>query len=887
MDERRNDDLDREVQNHLDLEADEQRERGLSAEEARHAARRALGNPTRIKEITREIWGFMSIDRIRQDLRYALRTMRSTPALTTVALLSLGLGIGANTAIFSLLNAVILRDLPVHNPEQLVQFTYTTPGPGPNNWNSWMGYPQFERFRDKNTTLSGVFGGTGVGRLNLAYRGSSGLAQGDAYTTNFFSVLGVQPQSGRFFLPDEEKTGAPVVVLSDRYWRSRFGEDPSIVGASVTINQIAFTVIGIAPREFRGISVGTGPDLWVPLRAIDRLQPRNSRWTESFSSWMMIAGRLRDGVSLESAQAELDVIHRQLLAEQLAASELRNRENMQRFVRESRLVLRPGAKGMFSGLRDRYGFPLKLLMVVAGIVLLVACANVANLLLARASNRQREIAVRLALGAGRARVVRQLLTESVLLASVGGGLALAIAWWGSDILVRMISTGDTPIPLDVRPDWRVFGFTAVISLATGVIFGLAPALRGTRIDPGPAIREGARSIIRSSRVLDRSLVVVQVALSVVLIVGAGLFTRSLQNMLGVDLGFVRENVLMFSVDAKLGGHSSERAGAVYREILDRLRNLRDVHFAAASLVRPVDDHFYLVDVVRSLDGRRLAERDEIRVAWNATSPGYFATVGTPILLGRDFELRDNESAPEVVIVNESFVRRAFPGQNPIGRRVEQANIVGVVKDSHYNGVRDQPRPVLYRPLFQYGRSQGFQWGFVSYQMRYRSGQGLVDEARREVAAVDRNLPVFRIKTLRAQTEASLLRERLLAMLSSYFGGLALLLACLGLYGLMAYAVSRRTAEIGIRVALGARRGHVMWIVLRETFLLSLAGIALGIPLAVWMARYIKTLLFGVEPADPVTILAATSLLMVIAGISGYLPARRALRVDPTVALRCE
>ncbi len=833
------------------------------------------------------MWRWLSIDRFWQDVRYSARALRKTPAFTAVAVLSLALGIGANTAIFSLLNAVVLRLLPLKNPEQLVQFTYTFPKIGPDNWNSWFDYPQFERFREQSKTLSGIFGGTGMGRIDIAFRGTSVLVRGDAYTDNFFSVLGVTPQLGRLFLAGEDRADASVAILSDRCWRSQFGADPSIVGSTITINRMPFTVIGVTPPEFSGIALGSGTDVWVPLHALDRFEPDKKRWTETFSSWMLIAGRLQPGVSLAQAQAELDVIHRRLLAEQLSVSERRDSENMQRFVAESRLVLRPAATGVNSGLRSNYTFPLKLLMWVVGIVLLVACANVANLLLARASYRRREIAVRLALGASRWRVVRQLLTEGILLASMGGVLALSIAWWGSAALVRMISTGDSPVPLDVRPDWRIFAFASTVSLLTGILFGLAPALRGTRVDPGPAMKEGARNATPSSRVLDRLLVVTQVALSVVLITGAGLFTRTLQNLWAVNVGYERDNVLMFSVDAKLAGYPPDRAAAVYREILERLQALPEVQSASASIVRPVDDQFYLIDAVGEVDGRALPERDTIHVAWNAMSPGYFSTVATPILLGRDFTSRDKENTPPVVIVNETLARRAFPGQDPIGHRLGNGTIVGVVRDSLYGGPREQPRPVLYHPLFQHGRDQEYRWGFVSFEMRYRSVVNLLDEARREIAAVDRNLPIFRAKTLRQQSAESLLRERLLATVSSFFGALGLLLACLGLYGLMAYAVARRAGEIGIRMALGARRDHILWLVLREALWLTLTGIATGLPLALLAGRYARSLLFGIGSADPLTIAATVALLIGIAAIAGYVPARRALRVDPMAALRCE
>jgi len=829
------------------------------------------------------------MERLFQDLRYAMRTLRRNPGFVAAAVLSLALGIGANTAIFSLLNAVVLRMLPVADPRQLVQFTNTFPlwDTGSNIAKSLFAYPQLERFQAQSRTLSGIFGGTGLGRLVVGFHKTSGLADGDACTDNSFSVLGITPQYGRFFSAGEDRARASVAVISDRYWRDRFAADPAVIGAAITVNQVPFTVVGVARPEFSGISVGNGPDLWVPLHALDRLAPDSKRWTDPFSSWLLVVGRLAPGVSRQTAQAELDVIRRQVLAEGLSASELGNMENVRHFVRDGHLALRPAASGVDSGLRDYYAFPLKLLMWVAGIVLLVACANIANLMLARASSRRREIAVRLALGASRGRLIRQILTESMVLALIGGALAVPLAWWGGWLLVRMISTGESPVPLAVAPDLPVFAFAAAVSLLTGILFGLAPALRGTRVDASPVMKEGTHHAGRRSRALDRILVVAQVALSVVLITGAGLFVRTLQKLWNVNMGYDRENVLMLSVDAKLAGYPSDRAGAVYREILEKLRVLPGVKSASASVDRPVEDQFHLVDRVDEVDGRTLPERNAIRVEWNSTSPGYFATVSTPLLAGRDFEARDNETAPKAVIINASLARGAFPNQNPIGHKLGAATIVGLVKDARWNGAREPPGPVLYYPLFQHGPEQEYRWGFVSFELRYGAHSNLLGEVRRAVASVNPNLPVFQAMTLRAEAERSLLKERLLATLSSFFGALALLLACVGLYGLMACAVARRTAEIGIRLALGARHGPIVWLVLRETLWLTVAGLSAGVPLALWAARYAKSDLFGISPADPLTIAAAAAALTGVALVAGYVPTRRALRVDPVMAVRYE
>jgi predicted permease len=886
---RRDAELEEEIEFHLREEARQAEAAGLTAEQARWAARRELGNVALTMEDTRAAWGWMPIERCWQDVRYAVRMLRRNPGFAVAAVLSLALGIGANTAIFGLLNAVLLRTLPVADPQRLVQFANTIPlwETGSPSAASLFGYPQLAHLEAHATTLSGIIGGTGIGRLNVGFQGRAALADGDACTGNFFSVLGIAPQRGRLFSAGDDRADAAVAVISDSYWRNRFGADPAIVGSAIAINRIPFTVAGIAPREFTGVSVGSGPDIWVPLHALDRLQPDHGRWTEAFSSWMWMAGRLGPGVSRERAQAELDVLRGQFLKRQLAVSEIGGMPNVRRFVRDGRLVLRAASTGVSSGLRDRYAYPLTLLLGVAGIVLLVACANLANLLLARASQRRREIAVRMAIGASRGRLVRQLLTESMVLAALGGMLAVPLAWWGGTLLLRMISAGGAPLPVTVAPDWPVLAFAAAVSVATGILFGLAPALLSTALDPAPAMKEGSSRAGRRSRTLDRLLVVAQVALSVVLIVGAGLFVHTLHELWNVDMGYDRANVLLFSVDAKLAGYPADRAGAVYRNILARLRTLPGVTSASASIVRPVDDEFRLEQRVNEIDGRGLAEADEIHVSWNSTSPGYFSTVATPILDGRDFDLRDGERASPVVIVNQSLARRAFPDGSPLGHRLGDSTVVGVVKDARYGGAREQPGPVLYSPLFQHGPEREYRWGFVSFELRSGGRGGLLDEVRRAVAAVDPNLPVFRVRTLVAQAERELVKERLLAALSSFFGALALLLASVGLYGLMAGAVARRTGEIGIRLALGARPGHILWLVLGETLSLTLAGVALGIPLALWAARYAKSVLFGVGPADPMAIAGAVVLLIGVAALAGFVPTRRALRVDPATAVRCE
>jgi predicted permease len=870
---------DADMEEELRLHAELARQRGLHS-----------GGVAQAMDAMRDQRGLPWLEDLVGDLRYACRLLRRTPAFTSVAILSLAIGIGANAAIFNLLNAIVLRPLPVADPQGLVQLVYTFPTDQLENWNSYFGYPQLDRFRAESRTLSGIFGGTSVGRVNLAFAGQSGLAICDAYTANLFSVLGLRPELGRFFNDDEDRDDASVAVISDSYWRARFGADASIVGRSVTIDQLPFTVIGVAPAGFRSLLVGGSRDVWVPLHALSRIKPNPKRWSEPFTSWLTIVGRLQDGITKRRAESELDVIYRRLAAEQLAASDRQSSEFERKMVRESHLLLHGAATGVTSGLRHTYETPLKLLLVVAGITLLIACANVASLMLARASHRRHEFALRMALGSGRTRIVRQLLTESLLLAAGGGLAALAVAWWGGAELVRMVSTGDNPLPLDVRPDWRVFVFTAVVALVSGVLFGLAPAIRGTRVDPGPSVKASGRGSLGGPRRLDHVLVAAQVTLSIVLVSGAAMFTRSLQKLRSVDVGYDRANILMFSTDAGLGGYSKDRAAALYKLVLEKLSPLPGVQSATASVVRPVDDAFYLVDQVNSIDGRQLADRDHIKVAWNSVAPGYFSTLGIPLLIGRDFDSNRDACAFMCIVINESLARKAFPGQNPLGHRLSDAEIIGVVKDSRYNGIQDPPRPVIYRPLFQpTGVFNTAAWinGGVSFELRYRAESGLIEEARQAMASVDPGLPIFRIKTLQSQTNDSLLRERLLVVLSNGFGGLALVLACLGLYGLMAYAVARRTAEIGVRMALGASRRAIVRLVVSGSLGLVVSGAVVGVPLSVWTSRFARSLLFEVTPTEPVLIAVPVAMMFIIAGIACYVPARRAARVDPVVALRCE
>jgi predicted permease len=885
---RREAELDEEVQSHLRMAAQERIEQGEAPDHARVSAVREFGNVGLVKEITREKWGWAWLETLLQDIRHGLRMLRRSPGFTLVVVLSLALGIGANTAIFTLLNALVLRMLPVDHPEQLVQFSYTDP----SGVNSWTSYPLFDRIRQQGRELAGVFAVSGTGRLNAGAKGRYDLAEGETVTGGFFPTLGVRPMLGRLLSNDDDRPGNAVAVISYGFWQKRFGGNPDALGARLTLNQIPFAVVGVTPPEFFGVQVGNSPDFWIPMRMLDELQPGQSEWIQPFDSWLRIMGRLRPGTTRDHAQAELQVIYKRWIEEQVALAIPAQRDDVRRMARESWVELLPGGTGFMSGLREGYTKPLQILMGVVGLVLLIACANIATLLLARATVRRREIAMRLAIGASRARLIRQLLTETTPLSLIGGTIGVLIAVWGSHVLLLMVSAGATPAPLALAPNFRVLGFTTALSLLTGVLFGLAPALRATRVYPGAALKQTQSP--RESSVLDKALVVTQVALSLVLLAGAGLFLRSLQNLWRLDPGYDRHNVLMFSLDPRLSGHKGTELANLFHDLLAKIRSLPGIRSASLSSVRPVDDEAYFVDVIRGVDGRELPHDQRIRVAFNFVGPGYFSTLGTPLLLGRDFNSNDGPQSPKVAIVNEILARHSFGEKNPIGRSIshgppeakEDLEIVGVVKNSRYGGLRGDPRDVLYLPFFQQNLDQTF--AGTTFEMRYGGDVGAVlKEARHEVESVDKTLAMFRVKTLATQTKELLAKERLMVTLSGFFSGLSLLLTCIGLYGLMSYRVTSRTSEIGIRMALGAERRDMLWMMLRESLTTVTVGVVVGLAAAWGTTRFVSSMLYGLKPTDPLTTAAATLVLLGVAALAGFLPACRATKVDPMVALRYE
>jgi predicted permease len=874
-------DLERELRSDLELEAAEQEANGLLPEAARNAARRALGNTGLVKEGVRDVWGWASFDRLIQDLRYAVRILRKSPVFTAVAVLSLALGIGANSAIFTLIDAVMLRMLPVNAPEQLVQVE--------SRYGARKGgfsYPLYEQVRDRNNVFTGVLTISRTS-LRLTDEPEGGGATGRYVSGNFFELLGVRPWLGRAIVPKDDRIseggGNPVVVIAYSLWQRRFGGDTAALGKTLPVEGTPFTIVGVLPPEFFGLQTGETLDFAIPIANEIKIRPKS--WLNSHSTgWLSVVGRLKPGVTYAHARAGLDVIIRQF--NQFEAGHIADPHNREALLFR-RLDVVSASSGL-SALRDQFSRPLLILMAVVGLVLLIACANVANLLMDRAAARRREMAVRLALGAGRSRIARQLLTESLLLSGLGGLLALLFASWGSAFLVTLMANGKAPLQLDLHPDARVLAFTGAVCILTAVLFGVAPAFRSMRVDAGPALKEGLRSVgAGPSRAwFGKALVMAQVALSLVLLAGAGLFLGTLRNLHTMNAGFERGGILLAQVAPGEAGLRGAALAGFYQALLQRVDGLPGVRGSSFSLMTPIAGGS--VDFNVKVEGYAPRPHEDNDVYVNAVSPGYFAAFGTPLLTGRDFDWRDRAESPQVAIVNEAMAHYYFRNASPLGRWVAlgdrpPARIVGVVADAKYVSLREPDQRTVFVNAFQIAVP-----GSLRLEVRTAGDPlQLVGPIRAGLREMNANVPIKDETTFERQIDESLLQERLMATLSGFFGGLALLLAAIGLYGVLAYAVGRRTSEIGIRMALGAGRKSVLWMVLRETAALVLGGILVGLPLTFAATRLIGKLLFGVTPTDPATIAVAVFTLLLAAAVAGYLPARRASSVDPMVALRYE
>ena len=812
-----------------------------------------------------------------QDVRYGLRMLWRSPGFTAVAVVSLALGIGVNTAIFSLFNAVLVRPLPV------------VAGQGSLVWlRAPNSYPDYLDYSAQARSFEGLAAVTGTREFSLTRGGEPELLRGEFVTANYFDVLGVRPRLGRGFLAEEGRDPAPVVVLSDRLWRTRFGADPSIVGGRITLNGLGFTVVGVAPEKFIGTEVGLDRELWVPLSLEPVLNPqraaREGRGDESLlrerhSYWLAVFGRLKGGVTREQAGAEMDALARRV------AEAAGDRADAEALRRVQPLALSGGLDP-----RDREeALPVAgVVMGVVGLVLLIACANLAGLLLARAAVRRRETAVRQALGASRRRLIRQWLTESVLLGVLGGAAGLLLALWANDVMLSY--AGATPLAsLDLGLDFRVLAFALFVSVGAGIVFGLAPALQASRLDIVTALKTEdalARAGSRRSR-LRAVFVTAQVTLSVVLLVCAGLFIRSLQSAHSIDPGFRVERALTVPVDLGLLRYEQAGGQAFYRELLSRVASQPGVE--SASLVRFAQLGFSFAQGQVFAEGKTGEGDEGASTGFNVVGPRYFETMGTRLVRGRDFAEADREGAPGVVVVNETLARMLWPDEDALGKRLsfEGARgpfleVVGVARDGKYRSLGDRSRPYVYRPLMQ------------SYEPKMTlvvrtSGEpaALAGAVRGQLRALDPNLPVAEMRTLAEQFDLSLLPSRVAAWTLGAFGLLALALAAIGVYGVVSYSVAQRTREIGVRVALGASRRDVLRLVLGEGLKMVAAGLGVGLLLALAATRLVAGFLYGVTASDPVTFAGVPVLLGAVALAAGYLPARRATKVDPMKALRYE
>jgi len=1014
--------LDQDIRDHIAQETQDNIDRGMSPANARYAAMRKFGNVTRVKEDTREVWSFVWLGQLLQDIRFGLRMLRKSPGFATVAILTLALGIGANTAIFSLIDAVMLRSLPVENPSQLVLLKwgarnepnthgYMSAGDCANDMGHGAQNPSGCSFSEpmfREIAQANVFSGTAAfansGRLNLTGNGPATVINGQLVSGDFFRTMGLKSAIGRLFdAADDTPSAGPVAVLNYGYWQSAFGGSRDVAGRTIELNNVPFTIIGVAEQRFTGIAPGSDYDVWLPLSDGQRISPSGPfRWNDRQADvafwWLTIIGRLKPGTPLAQTQAVVSGLFRNemlngsvplfhpgqmagapaprppagdgaqirhemviggtpapvrsksptslptppqpapgngpvqtsretpggpmpqsagnkpvmMLAPQGAKpagsphpSEMaRGPKTLSTAADNPEITLVPVQSGL-TGSRTRYSNPLYVLMLAVGIILLIACANVAGLMLARAAARQKEMAVRLALGAGRARVVRQLLTESVMLSVLGGALGILFAYWGAHSIISFVSSNQPrPLGFATGVDLRVLGFTVAISLLTGILFGIAPTFRSARVDLTPALKEGEGSSASSGRSgrrwfsIGNALVLAQVALAIVVLVGAGLLVRTLANLRSVDVGFDSHNILIFGIDPTLVGYKVPQVDSFYRDLQGRLSETAGVQSVSYSMMPLLSSSL----MITSFHWPGAPQDQESEADALGVGPNFFETLHIPFLAGREFNASDFKlsasndgatptSAPTPVIVNQAFVEKYLGKEYPLGKHFGESagdangpaspgyEITGVVRDAKYSDLRREIHAMMYTPQHM---------GGASFELRTAADpQALLPAIREVVAQVNTNLPLFDVKTESQQIDRLLFQERLVARLSGFFALLALVLACVGLYGLLSYEVSRRTREIGIRMALGAHPGSVLKLVLRQGIVLAIVGAALGIGVALGVNRYLASMLYNVQPGDPVTIVSVAILLTLVALAACYIPARRATRVDPIIALRYE
>jgi predicted permease len=818
-----------------------------------------------------------------QHLRDAVRALRATPLVTTVAILSLALGIGANTAIFSLINSLVLRTLPVRQPQHLVQVSSQD---GNTSWTN----PIWEQIRDRPRLFDGAFAYSST-QFDLAQGGQAELAQGLWASGDFFRVLGVPAILGRAFTVQDDRRGGgpdgPVAVISYGFWQRHFGGAADVIGRSISLNRVSFTIIGVTPPRFFGAEVGQAFDVAAPLGQYQFLDPGGNALDNRSRWWLSVMARLRPDQPMAAASAGLQGVQPQIREATLPTDW--PPQYLDQYV-TSPFTLVPAATGE-SGLRDRYQRPLTAIMAVVGLVLLIACANIANLLLARAAARRHELSVRQALGASRRHLAAQLLIESLVLSGAGALLGLAFAQWGSRLLVHQLTSQRNLVFLDLSIDWRVLAFTAAAAVGTALLFGTVPALGATRVPPVEAMKEQGRGISGGHSRLAGGLVVGQVALSLILVVAAGLFVRTFAGLANRDLGFQRDGMLLVGVDAQRSAVPPEERTGLFERVRQAVAARPGVQQVAMSEITPVAGPAWQFPV--EVAGAPPSPERERGVYANMVSPGWFAAYRTPLLAGRDFDQRDQANTPHVAIVNQEFVRRFFHGANPLGQTIRwplpgnqtspPTEIVGVVADAVYRALRAPPPPTLYVPVTQ---SRIFPDAPMTFSVRAAAGSPalLTSGIATAITGVDRDLSItFRL--LEDQVNGALTQERLVALLSGFFGALALLLAALGLYGVTAYAVNRRRPELGVRMALGADPVGVVRLVLGRLAWVVGLGLAIGGLATWWAARLAGSLLYGVQPRDPVTFAGAAAVLIAVGALAGWLPARRAARIDPVEVLR--
>lgn len=873
---------------HFEQQVEKYVSAGIPRNEAVRRAQLDFGGSEQIKEECRDARGVSFLENLLQDVRYALRIFGRTPVITGIAILSLALGIGANTAIFSLIDAVMLRLLPVQNPQDLVQLYRTSPPQSVEPTSSFTN-PLWEQFRNHQDVFSGVLSWSST-QFDLAQGGEVRHADGVFASGSYFNTLGVRPAAGRLIMPDDDRRGCPgVAVLSYGFWQDHFGGAQNVIGGSISLDHQSLRIVGVSSPGFYGLASGQKFDVAIPVCAAALFDGEKSRIDQRSWWWLSIVGRVRQGIGIDQLQARLGVLSPQVFGgavpQDWAPAE------QQSFVTRQ-LVSLPAAAGT-SNLRRHFGQPLAILMAVVGLVLLIACANIASLMFARGVARTKEMAVRKALGASRSRLVRQLLTECILLSSAGALLGMLFARWGSVLLVRFISTANNPVFLDLSLDRRVLAYTGAIAILTGILFGLFPTIRSTRVSLTSAMKgAGAEDAERRARFHPGKWIVAsQVAMSLVLLVAAGLFLRSLAKLVTLDIGFDRNNVLTVTANLKTAGLPPEQWIATGEDIESRLRSLPGVISVSRSIMTPISN-FEWNNYIKA-DTPNAPAGDASLAFFNFISPSYFDTLRTPLLAGRAFNANDTKTSPQVAIVNETFARKLFSTPNPVGKTFRVAadpgkpeppvQIVGLVKDSKYESLREDTYATAFSPITQIPES----FEPENFELRTATPPSSLALAVQDVVAkVNKSIPL-EFHTLAQQVDDSLVQERLLATLSAFFGALALLLAAIGLYGALSYLVNQRRTEFGIRMALGALPVSILRLVLWDLSVVLLGGIGAGVAISWAAAGLLRKLLFGLTPHDSVTLAVAIGLLAVVAFVAAYLPARRAMRGDPMTALRYE